>query len=82
MPSTIDNVIELAPHQTANAGTRLFLNRLQEVLGLTSEAFLAARFEHDDCSHCGHGASRHQVRLDRYDSPIVECVDRFGDVRC
>jgi hypothetical protein len=47
---------------------------------LTREEFLAARFEHDNCQHCGDGASRHQVRFDR-DDPIVECVDRWGFIR-
>ncbi len=49
--------------------------------GLTRDEFLATRFEHDNCLDCGGGASRHQVWLDRYDEPIVECVNRYGDIQ-
>lgn len=84
MPNpTEDNVVELAPHQPHDAGTRIYLNQLREILGgKTREEYLAARFAHDDCRICGRGASGHQVRLDRYDdAPIVECVDARGYIR-
>jgi hypothetical protein len=71
MPAANDPFARIEKPERDKLGRRL-------IDGQTPEQYLATRFERDNCLDCGGGASAHQVRIDRYGDPIVECINRWG----